>query len=388
MAWHHNDLTERAAAQAFPALATAIAGYSTPWNEQQHVNYFDAQGNIHELYYSNGHWLHNDLFQRVVPPFQGFPGDLLGLSSFATTWDNRQHIAYIDTAGHINLLYYNGKWQHADLLDYFTISGDPGVLELPAQNGLIAAFGTPWNEAQHIFYVAAGFIRELFYTGHWYVTDLAKKFGAQIISIINTHGYATPWNNSMHVILLGANGQIRHLYYSDHWDERDLRAADKESREQFPSALHCHITTWNNQQHVIFFDANRHVNRLYFVDGIGWLHEDLTTLATAANGGVAIGVPRYINNSPLLNSAVTSHSTPWNTQQHVNYIDPLGFINELWYDGHTWRHNNLTVLARGAENAKYVADRVAITSYVTSWNNQEHVMYVDVNGHINEIYNA
>jgi hypothetical protein len=84
--------------------------------------------------------------------------------------------------------------------------------------------------------------------------------------------------------------------------------------------------------------------------------------------------------------AVNGYATPWNQPQHVNYVDASGFINELYYDGKAWSHRNLTVLAPGAEQSKYVSRGVAIASYATEWNKQQHIMYIDVNGHINELY--
>jgi hypothetical protein len=38
-------------ATSFPAGRDALDGHVTSWNSQQHVNYVDAQGHIHELYY-------------------------------------------------------------------------------------------------------------------------------------------------------------------------------------------------------------------------------------------------------------------------------------------------------------------------------------------------
>jgi len=43
-----------------PRPGSAIDGYETTFNNQQHVNYIGTDGHVHELYYTD-HWSHNDL---------------------------------------------------------------------------------------------------------------------------------------------------------------------------------------------------------------------------------------------------------------------------------------------------------------------------------------
>jgi len=60
--WFDGDLTAEAAAP-LAARGSALAGYVTAFNNQQHVNYLDTNGHVRELVYQapNGPWLHCDL---------------------------------------------------------------------------------------------------------------------------------------------------------------------------------------------------------------------------------------------------------------------------------------------------------------------------------------
>jgi hypothetical protein len=250
---------------------------------------------------------------------------------------------------------------------------------------MITSFLTPWNDQQHIFYIGENaLLHELYLTERWHFTNVSSQIPALQQWPNQIRGYTTPWNLQEHVIVLGSAVEIAEVYFDGRWHLNWLKGGDGINR-QINSALHGHVTSWNKQQHVIFIDRNDHINELYYLDGAErWGRNDLTALATAANDGIPVGVAGASQSGGQRD--ITSYSTDWNGQQHVNYVDALGFINELWFDGSNWHHNNLTTLAPGAEDSQHVSGGVAIAGYVTEWNRQEHVVYIDVNGHINELY--
>jgi hypothetical protein len=66
----------------------------------------------------------------------------------------------------------------------------------------------------------------------------------------------------------------------------------------------------------------------------------------------------------------------------VVYVDGQGHVQELYYLGSgSWKDNDLTNQAHAP-----IAAQDAITGYVTTWNSQEHVNYLDAQGHVNELY--
>ena len=48
--WGHTDLTQAAGAPN-AAPGSALDGYQTSFNNQQHVNYLSSDNHVHELYY-------------------------------------------------------------------------------------------------------------------------------------------------------------------------------------------------------------------------------------------------------------------------------------------------------------------------------------------------
>src|SRR5438128_1949639 len=85
-----------------------------------------------------------------------------------------------------------------------------------------------------------------------------------------------------------------------------------------------------------------------FTSGRAFVSYDLTKLAGAPNVGI----------SPL-----AGYATPFNGQQHVDFIGDDGHVHELWFDG-AWHHNDLTEAA-GAPLARTSSP---LDGYVTSNN--------------------
>jgi hypothetical protein len=79
-----------------PLLDSALDGYQTTFNNQQHVNYIGTDGHVHELVFSD-HWGHTDLTNAA-----GAPNAAQGsaLDGYQTTFNNQQHVNYIGTDGH------------------------------------------------------------------------------------------------------------------------------------------------------------------------------------------------------------------------------------------------------------------------------------------------
>jgi len=294
MPWRHNDLSHLAGAEGSPATTLAINGYATPWNEQQHVNYFDAQGHVHELVFAAGVWGHNDLF-TLAKDFEGasprLPANPNAIAGYASSWNEQQHIKYIDTGGRINELYYDGSWHHTDFIDLFNPGSDKTFLGWPAAQGMIAAYPTPGQ--QHIFYVGQlSHVHELYWDSHWHSNDLGTQIPSLTIgSPVGMHGYTTSWNQQQHIAVIDAFGSIFELYYADRWGGNHLAAGPSGSNLVHNSAIHGHVTTWNEQEHIIFIDTSDHINELYYLNGArSWGRNDLTALATKSNGGVPVGV--------------------------------------------------------------------------------------------------
>jgi hypothetical protein len=249
-----------------PFLDSALDGYETSFNNQQHVNYIGADGHVHELVYTD-HWSHNDLAQAVGGAPAVAPRS--ALDGYQTTFNNQQHVNYIGTDGHVHELVYTDHWSHNDLTQ---VAGAPNVAPGSALDG----YQTSFNNQQHVNYIGTdGHVHELVYTDHWSHNDLTQAAGAPNVAPGSAlDGYQTSFNNQQHVNYIGTDGHVHELVYTDHWSHNDLTQAAGAPNVVPGSALDGYETSFNNQQHVNYIGADGHVHELVYTDH--WSHNDLT----------------------------------------------------------------------------------------------------------------
>ena len=270
--WFNGDLT--AGTGAPPAApGSRLDGYVTS-NDQMHINYVDADGHVHELWYQspNGPWLHNDLtdISQGNPP-SAAPGS--ALAGYETSANGQQHVNYLDANGHVHeLVYKEPSWQAGDLT---------------------AGTGAP-----------------------------PAAPGSRL------DGYVTSANGQMHINYLDANGHVHELVYKEpSWQAGDLTAGAGAPPAAPGSALAGYETSFNNQQHVNYLDADGHVHELWYQSPNGpWLHNDLTDIGQGNPPPAAPG------------SALAGYETSFNSQMHINYLDANGHVHELVY-----KHSPITV---------------------------------------------
>jgi hypothetical protein len=228
--WHSNDLT--AAAQALnPATPNALAfsslnGYQTTFNNQQHVNFISANGHVNELWHGN-QWQWNDLTLRAREVGTPAPDALLdsALSGYQTTFNNQQHVNYISGNGRLNELWYGNQWQWNDLT---------GTAAAPLANPStpLTGYQTTYNDEQHVAYVDNnGHVVELFYDNNWQPNDLSVAGGFDMVDagLVALAGYQTiEATNQQHVVFISTNNagtaesHVRELFHDGDWNGADL----------------------------------------------------------------------------------------------------------------------------------------------------------------------
>ncbi len=354
MPWKLNDLT--AVAGAPPAApGSALDGYQTSFNNQQHVNYIGTDNHVHELVYTNN-WSHNDLTAMAGAP-PAAPGS--ALDGYQTSFNNQQHVNYIGTDNHVHELVYTNNWSHNDLT---AMAGAPPAAPGSALDG----YQTSFNNQQHVNYIGTdNHVHELVYTNNWSHNDLTAMAGAPPAAPGSAlDGYQTSFNNQQHVNYIGTDNHVHELVYTNNWSHNDLTAMAGAPPAAPGSALDGYQTSFNNQQHVNYIGTDNHVHELVYTNN--WSHNDLTAKA---------GAP-----PSLPGRALDGYETTFNNQQHVNYLGPDTHVHELVYTNN-WGHNDLTAMA-GAGPA--LPGR-ALDGYPTTFNNQQHVNYLGLSEHVYEL---
>ena len=132
-----------------------LDGYSTEFNNQQHVNFIGADFHVHELYYDNK-WHHNDLTALSA----GAPNAAANskLDGYATVYNSQQHVNYVGADNHIHELFYDGSWKHNDL------SSISGLFSVPAAATRLVGYQTIFNQQQHVLFLGTDrHVHELFF---------------------------------------------------------------------------------------------------------------------------------------------------------------------------------------------------------------------------------
>ena len=146
------SISAEAPAAGWPGLTSWVS----PTDNLQHIAYIDANGNVQELYKHPGDqpWSWDEP-SRIA----GAPGAQGGaLTSWFSTTDNMQHIAYIDSGGHVQELYMHPGQQPWNWDEPSRIAGAPG-----AQGGALTSWVSTTDNMQHIAYIdSGGFIEELY----------------------------------------------------------------------------------------------------------------------------------------------------------------------------------------------------------------------------------
>jgi len=93
------------------ATAPAVGGlFVCPFNDQDHVAYLDANGNIQDCWY-DGSW-HLQQINGATPTVAGEPvmtdGPAVAGDLFVSVYDNQQHFTYRDVKGNLQDCWYNG----------------------------------------------------------------------------------------------------------------------------------------------------------------------------------------------------------------------------------------------------------------------------------------
>jgi hypothetical protein len=245
-------------------------GYQTAFNSMQHVVFFTDDGHIHELYH-DGAWHRRDLTNLAAAPLAVVSDDMAGLfDAYVATFNNQRHIIFSGRENHVHELYHDGAWHHKDLT---ALAGAPS---LNSESALVG-YQTAFNNQQHVIFSVgvasklpgtAAHVHELYHDGAWHHKDLTASVGAPNTDVSDSlDGYVTSFNNQQHVNYFDGNGHIHELYRDNAWHHNDLTALSGAPTAVGGSSLIGYRTAFNKQQHVLFevyTGTELHIYELYY----------------------------------------------------------------------------------------------------------------------------
>ena len=303
--WHHNDLTVAAANP--PAAVGDPIGYLFDAQGTQHVIYRGADNHIHELWWDNTGWHHNDLTNAGG----GAPAAASDPAGYMFDAQGTQHVIYRGTDNHIHELWWDSSgWHHNDLTN-----ASPGA---PAAASSPGAYMFNAQGTQHVIYRGAdNHIHELWWNSDgWHHNDLTVAAANAPAAAGDPIGYLFDAQGTQHVIYRGTGNHIHELWWdSSGWHHNDLTNASPGA----PAAVSnpgAYMFNAQGTQHVIYRGADNHIHELWW-DNTGWHHNDLTN----AGGG-----------APAAASDPAGYMFDAQGTQHVIYRGTDDHIHELWWN--------------------------------------------------------
>jgi hypothetical protein len=370
----------------------------------QTVKWVAPNGHVIEAFFNRGNngWSSDDLTIATSTPGSPTPTAKGPLVAFQTTNNLQQHVMYIsNTDSDVHELFFDGThWHHSDLT--LLAGGKP----LAATARALTGYQTTDNQ-EHVDYVDSdGDIIELrFVNPNWIALNVTQNSHlhdsttqqAQLASALT--GYQTTFNGQQHIDYIGSNGDLCELFFAADgiWHPNDLTTAAQELDASTPqpqpgSAITAYVTTFNgaNQQHVDFIgQGNEGTTGDIFevMFDTQWHPRDLTTLALPFPSLSPPGAPL-----PNPVSALAGYATTYNGQQHIDYIDQTGHVQELFFSGTQWIWNDLTNSASASLPVGTIAGTAALDGFqITSPNivtpSQQHVSFVSSNdSHVHDMF--
>ena len=197
-----------------PKPGSPTDGYPTAFNNQQHVNYIGANNHVYELYYRDS-WKFNDLTALAGAPNAGASSALDG---YATTFNNQQHVNFIGDDRHVYELFYDNSWKLNDLTKL------SGLHSTAHPTSPLAGYETSFNEQQHVIFLDLdNHIHELFYDSQWHDNDLTDLTHAPVaLRASSIAAYQTSFNKQQHIIFQTFDSHIHELVYDGSWRHNDL----------------------------------------------------------------------------------------------------------------------------------------------------------------------
>ena len=201
--WYHNDLTDATGA---PLSSANPTGYVFPAQGTQHVTYAGTDGHVYELWWDGNGWHYNNLTAAAGAPLaQGNRN----ASGYVFPSQGTQHVNYLGLDNHIHELWWdNNGWHHNDLT---AITASPESTAAGPE-----PVGYVFSGTRHVNYLGAdNHIQELWWdSSGWHHNDLTSAAGAAATVYAQPRGYAFETQGTQHVIYMDDNGHVVELYWT------------------------------------------------------------------------------------------------------------------------------------------------------------------------------
>lgn len=349
-------------------------------NSQQHNFYLDTDHTISDIWYagtSDKKWHYQNLHQLVSdkkpPKAKGEP-----FATYAPNGsDAQQHNFYLGADGTISDIWYAGtndkKWYYQNLHSLVKDYSPSKAVSVPSST--VAPDGG--SSQQHNFYLDAnGKISDI-----WYDGTGEKKWRYQCLHdlvpgapLAASEPFSTSASNAstaqLHNLYL-QGGEIIDNYCDSEgcWFQQNLQqlVASEKPLQAASGAFGLVASDATAEQHNLYLDTNSNISDIWFT-GKGWDYQCLNTLVSGAPSAASNPVGLVVYDGKA--------------QQHNVYRNAANRLCDIWNTGSEWAYQCLHDLVAGAPEAQ----GRPFSLVVTNANDEQHNLYLDVNGNISDIW--
>lgn len=386
------------------------------YNDQQHFAYVDSNGNIQDAWYDgpNNVWKLQQINNATGPTNPGeyvaTNGPAAAGNLFVSVFQNQQHFAYIDGNGNIQDAWYNGDANVWNLQQINNANGAPTVVgEYVATNGppasfLPGVFVSVYGNQQHFTYSDnQGNLQDAWYDGDtnsWNLQQINNANGTPPIpgEYVATNGpsnysfiFVSTYNNQQHFSYLDQFFNLQDAWYNgdtNAWNLQQINNANGQptvAGEYIATngpALYINsalfVSVYHNQQHFVFTDYNSNIQDAWYDgDTSAWSLQQINN-ALGPNPTIP-GEFMATNGPPFYSNLFVS---VYGDQQHFTYLDAYLTIHDAWYDG----DKNVWNLQQINNNGVTKGPEFVGNLFVSVYNEQQHFVYLDINGNIQDAW--
>jgi CubicO group peptidase (beta-lactamase class C family) len=373
------------------------------YNNQQHFAYLDGAGNVQDSWWGTDGW-HLQQINNANGKGSTVSGEYIATSGpaaannlFVCVYNNQQHFSYIDHSGNIQDAWYGTDGWHLQQINNANGAGSTMPGEYIATSGPAAAnnlFVCVYNDQQHFSYIDhSGNIQDAWYgTDGWHLQQINNANGAGSTmpgEYIATSGpaassylFVSVYNDQQHFSYIDHSGNIQDAWYgTDGWHLQQINNANG-TRSTMPGEYiatsgpaavnNLFVCVYNDQQHFSYIDHSGNIQDAWYGTD-GWHLQQINN----ANGNGSTMPGEYIATG---GPAATSNLfvSVYGAQQHFSYIDPVGNIEDAWYDGAGWNFQTIN-------NTGVTGGPAAVSGlFVCVYDNGDHFGYIDGEGNIQD----
>jgi hypothetical protein len=229
-------------------------------------------------------------------------------------------------------------------------------------------------------------------------------FGRELTACVWTYG----GHPELHVNYIDADGDIQDIAYMTYgitgspqtlpWRWQYTQVTNVKSTPStpvfckeatVPAMGNLCATVYGNQLHISYISERGYIQDVFIDSGNPvWKYQQINGAGGVVQNGPLAGV---IGQSPSLSVLCVS---VYNDQQHFAYVDTVGNVQDIWYDGHSWHLQQINNAGgRGPTSGVEsiccpgaTAQAAMNGLYVSSFNDQQHFAYQDTKRTIQDVW--